>query len=205
MTPMNIPKEIIDSDEYKENPYSRNEYWLVGIKDALGSGGGGGSAVLITKTVLANGVYNASDDGADGYSRVTVNVPAGYVFPQGTSYNDIIALTDGNGIIHDTTDNVFLYVTSEDIAPMRYFYIMLHENDEDVQAYEIHTRSISQQPYISGIKIVNPAAGKCTIRQTFISTTGSRVTEEISFTSNKLVGLFSDSSHIYSIENFESE
>jgi len=39
-------------------------------------GGGGGSAVLITKTVTANGAYSAFDDGADGYSRVTVNVPA---------------------------------------------------------------------------------------------------------------------------------
>lgn len=37
---------------------------------------GGGSAVLIEKSVTANGVYNASDDQADGYSKVTVNVPA---------------------------------------------------------------------------------------------------------------------------------
>jgi len=71
---MNIPKEIIDSDDYKEDPYGRNEYWLAKIKDAVSSGGGGGSSVLVTKTVTANGVYSASDDNADGYSRVTVNV-----------------------------------------------------------------------------------------------------------------------------------
>lgn len=45
-------------------------------------GGGGGSATLITKNITANGTYSASDDSADGYSEVTVNVPSG-----GTSKN----------------------------------------------------------------------------------------------------------------------
>lgn len=35
---------------------------------------GGGSGTLITKTIEANGVYEASDDNADGYSQVTVDV-----------------------------------------------------------------------------------------------------------------------------------
>ena len=43
------------------------------------TGGGGGSAVLIEKTVNNNGVYNASADSADGYSKVTVAVPASAV------------------------------------------------------------------------------------------------------------------------------
>lgn len=33
-------------------------------------------ATLVTKTITANGTYNASDDSADGYSQVTVNVSA---------------------------------------------------------------------------------------------------------------------------------
>lgn len=38
-------------------------------------GAGGGSApVLIDKNITANGTYNASDDNADGYSAVVVNV-----------------------------------------------------------------------------------------------------------------------------------
>ena len=34
----------------------------------------GGSANLTTKSITANGTYNASTDSADGYSQVTVNV-----------------------------------------------------------------------------------------------------------------------------------
>ena len=36
----------------------------------------GGSAVLGTKSISANGTYSASSDSLDGYSEVTVNVPA---------------------------------------------------------------------------------------------------------------------------------
>ena len=35
-----------------------------------------GSATLVEKTITENGVYSASSDSADGYSKVTVNVPA---------------------------------------------------------------------------------------------------------------------------------
>lgn len=39
--------------------------------------GGGGGAVLITKTITDNGIFDASADNADGFSRVTVNVAKG--------------------------------------------------------------------------------------------------------------------------------
>ena len=38
----------------------------------------GGGSTLITKSISANGTYNASSDSADGYSRVTVAVPNSY-------------------------------------------------------------------------------------------------------------------------------
>ena len=37
----------------------------------------GGGSTLITKTITADGTYDAEDDNADGYSSVTVNVPTG--------------------------------------------------------------------------------------------------------------------------------
>ena len=46
----------------------------------VGGNGGGGGSVLITKTITDNGVYNASADNADGFSRVTVNVPKGGLY-----------------------------------------------------------------------------------------------------------------------------
>ena len=36
-----------------------------------------GGTTLTTKSITENGTYNASSDGADGYSSVTVNVPSG--------------------------------------------------------------------------------------------------------------------------------
>lgn len=46
----------------------------------------GGGATLITKSITANGTYNASSDNADGYSSVTVNVSGGggLVYETGT-------------------------------------------------------------------------------------------------------------------------
>jgi hypothetical protein len=37
--------------------------------------GGGGSAVLIEKSITENGTYNAEDDDADGYSSVVTDIP----------------------------------------------------------------------------------------------------------------------------------
>lgn len=48
--------------------------YLLGKK----AGGGGGEAVLINKSVTANGTYNASSDSADGYKKVVVDVPNSY-------------------------------------------------------------------------------------------------------------------------------
>lgn len=42
------------------------------------TGGGGGSAVLIDKTITANGTYNATADSADGYKKVIASVPNTY-------------------------------------------------------------------------------------------------------------------------------
>lgn len=47
------------------------------VKVEQESGGGGGGSTLIEKAITANGTYNASDDSADGYSKVTVNVSSG--------------------------------------------------------------------------------------------------------------------------------
>lgn len=71
----------------------------------------GGGGTLITKTVTANGVYNASSDNADGYSTVTVNVSGGggsiattAVFIPGST-GTTICYTDANMTAHKETSN----------------------------------------------------------------------------------------------------
>ena len=58
-------------------------YGLNSNGEWLKQGGGGGSATLIEKTITANSTYNASDDGADGYSKVVVDVtpPSNEFYP----------------------------------------------------------------------------------------------------------------------------
>ena len=65
----------------------------------------GGSATLITKSITANGTYNASSDSADGYSQVSVAVPvlpvvSGTFTPGNTEANSVKSITvpyTGNG------------------------------------------------------------------------------------------------------------
>ena len=55
--------------------------------------GGGSAATLGTKDIVENGIYNASDDDLDGYSRVTVEVPE----PSGT----VSLAYNANGVYTD--------------------------------------------------------------------------------------------------------
>lgn len=51
-------------------------YTSQGVKTP-GTASSGGGSTLTTKTITANGTYNASSDNADGYSSVVVNVSGG--------------------------------------------------------------------------------------------------------------------------------
>ena len=97
--------------------------------------GGGGSATLITKTITANGTYSASDDSADGYSEVTVNVPSSaasswtkvaettyQVSTTSTSAGTVATWATGHSEIW-TSDKI-VYVRIRDTAGKRngYFY-----------------------------------------------------------------------------------
>lgn len=57
-------------------PITRKEQFY--DKIVKSAGGGGGSATLIEKSITVNGEYSASSDNADGYSKVTVNVPLNF-------------------------------------------------------------------------------------------------------------------------------
>ena len=59
------------------------------------------TATLTTKSITANGTYNASSDNADGYSSVTVNVPDKTKF--GLTIDNYLGTIDGNGRLGSPT------------------------------------------------------------------------------------------------------
>ena len=63
----------------------------------IGTGSGSSSPTLVTKEITSNGTYTASNDSADGYSSVTVNVPSSGITPTGS----INITTNGT---HDVTN-----------------------------------------------------------------------------------------------------
>ena len=64
----------------------------------LGTGQiGSGSSTLTTKTITLNGTYLASDDNADGYSSITVNVQGGASMSEvANAYGTEIVVTSGS-------------------------------------------------------------------------------------------------------------
>lgn len=93
------------------------------------------STTLTTKTITANGTYSASDDSADGYSEVTVNVPSSaasswtkvaettyQVSATNTSAKTVATWATGHSEIW-TSDKI-LYIRIRDTAGKRtgYFY-----------------------------------------------------------------------------------
>ena len=79
------------------------------IKDGIlvdGSGGGDAPApVLITKSVTENGEYSASDDSADGYSSVVVDVPSdtiSAIVTVSVEHGAVVAATGTEGTYTET-------------------------------------------------------------------------------------------------------
>ena len=85
---------------------------MIGKTNAIS--GGGGSVVLISKTITENGTYLASSDSADGYSSVTVDVSnfkKYHVEQTITGDTCTIAITD---YVDQATDNYLIGVIVKD-------------------------------------------------------------------------------------------
>ncbi len=57
--------------------YTTNDTYDTTLINSVTVNVSGASPTLITKTITENGTYDASDDNADGYSQVVVNVSGG--------------------------------------------------------------------------------------------------------------------------------
>lgn len=64
----------------------------------------GSAATLITKNITSNGTYNASSDNADGYSSVTVNVPAPVPFGMTLDWADVQEITIGENSVKNANE-----------------------------------------------------------------------------------------------------
>lgn len=87
-----------------------NESFLLGY-GAGKANGGGGEAVLVQAELVANGRYRAVDDGADGYSAVTVSVPNSYAATDEgkvVSNGSLVAQTSGTATSNGTVDTTLI-------------------------------------------------------------------------------------------------
>lgn len=93
----------------------------------------GGGSTLITKSITANGTYNASSDNADGYSSVTVNIP-GWTFVKSgeltvnttsTSAGSAGSVTCDSSIVDKS---IMIYVRIRDKAGKRAGYFCGSDN-----------------------------------------------------------------------------
>lgn len=76
--------------------------WLTGnivLTDVSGSGTG----TLVTKSIAANGSYEASNDNADGYSSVSVNVPNGISITEVANTTGTTAVIVGTEVSGDSS------------------------------------------------------------------------------------------------------
>ena len=85
----------------------------------------GGSATIVSKTITANGTYNASSDSADGYDPVTVNVVNSYNAVKIETYSIGGYDASLNITIGHVTENVFY----ADQSPITLLYTEVQSGD----------------------------------------------------------------------------
>ena len=105
--------------------------------------GGGGSGVIVSKTISNNGVYNASSDNADGFNPVTVEVPQNVT---GAIFDDILS----EGVV--STNSAYATATFNDISAYEYIFIKVYDTvggTDYVNTIGFPVSSIPENSYIN--------------------------------------------------------
>lgn len=109
----------------------------------------GGGATLITKSITANGTYNASSDNADGYSSVTVNVSGG---GGGLEYEA------GTWIpASDVADYTISFSSTHTTAP--FFYMVVDSGTDYFTTTNTNYATAVFSPYLFCGAIQKPSSG----------------------------------------------
>lgn len=82
------------------------------LADGSAATGTAAGATLVTKSITANGTYDAGDDGADGYSEVTVNVSGGGGGGGGVDPKDVNFIDFDGTVLHAYTAAEFAALTA---------------------------------------------------------------------------------------------
>lgn len=127
--------------------------------------GGGGGGTIISKTITANGTYNASSDNADGYNPVIVSVSGSVTVTadyQGFAY----AYNALNGIFYNGTDNnqflnfypvqkgkAYLFCIGPTVSNRLRALLFYGKTYSDFEYYITHPASEATEVYHSDINI----------------------------------------------------
>ena len=97
--------------------FATKEYVQARIAEAMNMAGG---AILIDKTITANGTYNASDDSADGFKKVIANIPVPDFPPYKIISGSITPVSDSNSLsitVNDVNSVVQIIVLKDGFQP----------------------------------------------------------------------------------------
>ena len=155
-------------------------YGADGIK-TLGTASGS-SATLGTKSITANGTYNASDDNYDGYSSVTVNVPSQSATLQAKT--NITPATSSQTITPDSGYDGLSSVQINAISPIKTASDLYAEYDNVYSVYV--PKGYYAQEYYK--EVPNGTAGTPTATKGTVSNHSISVTPSVTNTAGYIIG-----------------
>ena len=120
------------------------------------SGGGGSEPVLVSKSISANGTYDPSDDNADGYSSVTVNVPNSYTAADEgkvVSNGELVSQTSSTVTQNGTVDTTLINSLVVNVSAGAGTAVKLTTTDSNVSDSDLYLIDTGRYIYLFGYVI----------------------------------------------------
>lgn len=121
-----------------------------------------GGATLITKSITANGTYNASSDNADGYSSVAVNVSGGGI--SGVATGTLTVASD----VSRTTEVTIVSTDEIGFIPTKFLFYK-NEDTQTNKCIRMATYAQLGSKYVRTRSIYSTQNGACTTNANYMS------------------------------------